>query len=232
MNPVVPCALLCAAMTVALAACSEAPPPKPPAPVQARGTSPQTTAPQGSAPRDSSGAPSAQGGASRAPAPAVYKVSGPDDDPTLIEVAGITMRKPVTWVWTKPAQSMRTLQYAVPATDRNAPAAELIISVFAGNDGGPLEGNLQRWAGFFRQEDGSEAPAERSQLEAGDYTIWRQESRGAYMGMGQAAPRPGYAQLGAIIETGDQRIFLRLVGPQESVESNRAAFDEMLRSVR
>jgi hypothetical protein len=63
--------------------------------------------------------------------------------------------------------------------------------------------------------------------------VAKQESEGSYVGMmGQAAPRPGYAQFGAIIDAGDRRIFIKLVGPKATVESNRAHFDAMLNSVK
>ncbi len=162
-----------------------------------------------------------------------FKVSGAEDDPTTIQVAGLTMSKPVTWVWTTPSQSMRALQYAVPAEGGTAGAAELTFTVFTGTDGGPIASNLDRWAAFFRNEDGSQAPHTRSEMEAGGKKIYRQDSQGSYAGMmGQAAPRPGYAQLGAIIDAGDQRVFIKLVGPTQTVESNRTAFDAMLKSVK
>jgi hypothetical protein len=58
------------------------------------------------------------------------------------------------------------------------------------------------------------------------------ESVGAYMGMGAAAPRPGYMQLGAIVEAPGRNVFMKIVGPQATVESNRAAFEAMLAGMK
>lgn len=216
------------------AACEKAPAPKPPAPPSA----PKATVAEPAAGASAGGDAAAGAGAKTPDGPTpkdvpATKTSGENDDPTKIEIGGLTMDKPVVWVWTRPTQSMRTLQYAVPAVDTNAPAAELTFSMFTGTDGGPLASNLDRWASFFRTEDGSQAPHVRTEFEVNGRKVAKQESEGSYVGMmGQAAPRPGYAQFGAIIDAGDRRIFIKLVGPKATVESNRAQFDAMLKSVR
>jgi hypothetical protein len=52
------------------------------------------------------------------------------------------------------------------------------------------------------------------------------------MGMGAAAPRPGYMQLGAIVQAPGRNVFIKLVGPQATVESNRAAFEAMVAGMK
>jgi hypothetical protein len=160
-----------------------------------------------------------------------FPVSGPDGDQTKIEVGGLTMPKPVTWVWTAPAMQFRALQYAVPAIGANAPAAELVFSVFPAGDGGPVEANLDRWANQFRAGEQA-APSKRSESTVNGMKVWRIESAGDYMGMGAAAPRPGYLQLGAIVQAPGRSVFVKLVGPQATVESNRAAFEAMVAGMR
>jgi hypothetical protein len=160
-----------------------------------------------------------------------YPVSGPEGDQTVIEVGGLRMPKPVTWVWTKPSMQFRALQYAVPANGVNAPAAELVFSVFAGGDGGPIDANLDRWANQFREGDAA-AESVRGETAVAGMRVLRIESVGAYMGMGAAAPRPGYMQLGAIVEAPGRNVFIKLVGPQATVESNRAAFDALIAGMK
>lgn len=161
-----------------------------------------------------------------------YKVSTSQSDPRLIEVGGLVMMKPSSWVWTAPTMQFRALQYSVPAVGTEAPAAELVFSVFVAGDGGPVDANLDRWAGQFRGPDGQAAPAKRSKSTQGEFTISRIESVGSYMGMGQAAPRPDQMQLGAIIEASGRNVFAKLVGSTATVESNRAAFEAMLASMK
>jgi hypothetical protein len=202
-----------------LGGCEKAPAPKGPAPVVAKPADPAAGVPKtqtdvsvrGDLPRDAGG----------------WKVSGPDGDQTTIEVGGLTMPKPVTWVWTQPSMQFRALQYAVPANGVNAPAGELVFSVFKDGDGGPVDANLDRWANQFRAGAGA-AESKRTTQTVNGMKVWRIESVGDYMGMGAPAPRPGQMQLGAIVEAPGRKVFMKLVGPQATVESNRAAFDAMV----
>jgi len=215
-----------------MSGCEKAPAPKGPTPVAAK---PVTAAPGAAttAPVASSNAPAVS--APVAPAAAAgaqtqaggYSVSGPDGDQTKIEVGGLTMPKPVTWVWTAPSMQFRALQYAVPALGVNAPAAELVFSVFPAGDGGPVDANLDRWANQFRSGTAA-AESKRSQSTVNGMQVSRVESMGDYMGMGAAAPRPGYMQLGAIVQAPGRTVFMKVVGPQATVESNRAAFEAMI----
>jgi hypothetical protein len=222
-------ALVAMAVFVFLTACDRGPAPRGPAPVPAAGAS-ATARPADPNAGSNAGAPAA--GASAAASQAgSYRTSGPDGDQSVIAVGGLLMPKPVTWVWTAPSMQFRALQYAVPANGVNSPAAELVFSVFMGTDGGPLDANLDRWAQQFRSGDGA-APAARSQTEVAGLKVWRIESKGDYMGMGAAAPRPGYMQLGAIVQAPGRNVFMKLVGPEATVESNRAAFEAMVAGLR
>lgn len=222
-----------------MSGCEKAPAPKGPTPVT---TKPATAAPAAAAataPVASSNSaavsvpvPPAANAATAAAATQAggYPVSGPDGDQTKIEVGGLTMPKPVTWVWTAPSMQFRALQYAVPALGVNAPAAELVFSVFLAGDGGPVDANLDRWSNQFRAGNAA-AESKRSQSTVNGMQVSRVESVGDYMGMGAAAPRPGYMQLGAIVQAPGRTVFMKVVGPQATVESNRAAFEAMIAGI-
>jgi hypothetical protein len=217
-------ALVAMAVFLVLTACERAPAPKGPEPVR------PSAAPAPAPPAAPAAAPAAapSGGTPLASQQAGgFPVSGPEGDQTVIEVGGLVMPKPITWVWTAPTMQFRALQYAVPAIGVNSPAAELVFSVFAGGEGGPVGANLDRWSNQFREGDGA-AASKRSERQVAGLKVHLIESAGAYMGMGAAAPRPGYMQLGAIVEAPGRNVFMKIVGPQATVESNRAAFEAML----
>ena len=48
------------------------------------------------------------------------------------------------------------------------------------------------------------------------------------MAMGAPAPKANTLQLAAIVQAEGRNVFFRLVGPKETVEANRAAFDAMV----
>lgn len=199
-----------------VAGCEKAPSTRVPAPPQA---APETEAPaaaQASQPKvDASG----------------WVVSGSTDDGRYARCAGLSFEKPVQWVWVKPSMRFRTLQYAVPGKNGQG-AADLIFSVFAAGDGGPIDANIDRWVGQFSGVDGEPPRFERSSGEVAGMRFTQTELEGNYAGMGAAAPRPGWAQLGAIIQAPGRNIFIRLLGPAKTVLSNKGTFEKMIDSAR
>ena len=200
------------------ASCEKAPSARVPAPPQAAAetkTAPAQVA-QASQPKvDSSG----------------WLVSGPTDDGRFARCAGLSFEKPVEWPWVKPSMRFRTLQYSVPGTDGDG-AAELIFSVFAAGDGGPVDANIDRWVGQFSGTDGQPPRSERSSGEVAGMKYSQVELEGSYAGMGAAAPRPGWAQLGVIIQAPGRNVFIRLLGPDKTVLANKDVFEKMLQSTR
>ena len=182
----------------------------------------------GNAPVEATSSPASE----QAPAPEAPKavVSSATDDPSIARCAGLTFTKPVTWGWITPTMQFRTLQYTVPGRD-GAPAADLIFSVFPQNGAGPIDANLDRWTGQFRSAEGVEARSERSTFEVAGAKVSFIELEGSYAGMGAAAPRPGWAQLGVIIQTPGSDVFIRMLGPSDTVLSNVDPFMDMVRSM-
>jgi hypothetical protein len=159
-------------------------------------------------------------------------VSTASSDASKIEIAGLVMPKPPTWTWEAPSMQFRVLQYAVPANAGESGAAELVFSVFAAGDGGPIDANIKRWESQFRTDDGQSASAQVKEITVGVFPIRLVELAGNYQGMGQAAPRPGIMQLAGILQPPGKTIFVRLVGPSATVESARAQFMTMIEGAR
>ena len=163
--------------------------------------------------------------------PQNWRITQPDDDPTKVELGGLHSRKPASWTWQRPSMQFRTLQFTVPGRD-GADAADLVFSLFFDTEGGPTELNVDRWNRQFLDAEGQPTtPVQRQNYEF-EQPVLFVEHRGSYLQMGAAAPRGGYAQLAGVIEAPKRRIFVRLVGPEETVEANRAAFMEMLQTFR
>ena len=157
-----------------------------------------------------------------------WYVSTSEDDPRSAKVGGLELPKPVTWIWQPASMRFRTLQYQVPGQGEGSGAAELIFSVFDGDDGGPTDMNIQRWVNQFTGEDGKPSDPVRSVFEGDGYTANLVETAGSYQGMGAPAPRVGQRQLGAIVELPGRRIFIRITGPDVTVEAARSAFEKMI----
>ena len=185
-------------------------------------------------PKAAATSPAAPSGGATVAAPAdgdSWKVSAADSDPKQAEVGGLVFPKPPAWPWTTPRMRFRTLQYEVPGQGEGSGAAELVFSLFRGTDGGPTDMNIDRWVGQFRNPDGSPAQAKTSVVDIGGLTVNRMEVRGSYQAMGQPAPRPGQMQFGAIVEAPGRRVFVRITGPEATVEAAREDFDRLLEGV-
>ena len=163
--------------------------------------------------------------------PQNWRVTGPDDDPRRVEVGGLHSLKPASWTWQRPTVQFRTLQFTVPGRD-GAEAADLIFSLFVGREGGPLQLNIDRWGNQFLDEEGRGTEPLQDELLEFEMPMTFVEHRGSYLSMGAAAPRSDHAQLAAIVEAPGRRVFIRMTGPEATVEANRAAFMEMLRNLR
>jgi hypothetical protein len=160
------------------------------------------------------------------------RVSGPDDDTTKMEVAGIVAPKPAQWTWQQPTMQFRDLQYAVPAPGASAGSAELIVSVFLEGDGGPTETNIDRWVGQFRTAEGGRVESNRQERTIDGMRVILLDLAGTYQGMGGTGPRPDFRQLSAIVEAQGRRIFIRLLGPTATVEANVAQWNALIEGLR
>lgn len=216
-----------------LAACGEAPAPKPPAPIVPAAPSVDAQAGAGSA-KPSIPA-SAQAPAASTPAAAAnagvdtskWRTSTSADDATALEVAGFRAPKPAAWVWTKPSMQFRTLQYAIPGEGDSTLGGELIVSVFVAGDGGPIDANIVRWKNQFRAGDAPPEPV-LSSKEVGPLKVQFVELAGDFMAMGAPAPKKDFLQIAAIVQAEGRNVFFRLVGPKATIEANREAFMKMI----
>ena len=168
---------------------------------------------------------------SQEPAPS-WPVSTATDDPRIASVGGMAFPKPATWTWQPVSMRFRTLQYQVPGKVSGDGAAELVFSLFLGGDGGPTDMNIDRWAGQFRTSDGEASTPIMGEVVGEGFTAQTVETVGSYQAMGAPAPRAGQRQLGAIVEAPGRRVFIRLVGPDSTVEAVREEFAQMLANAK
>jgi len=207
-------------LSASIAACDQSPQPTPPAPIR-------PAAAPAAAPANTANATATPAPAESAADPSKWRTSTSADDPAVVEVAGLRAPKPTSWVWTKPSMQFRTLQYAVAGEVDSTKAAELVISVFVAGDGGPLDANIARWKGQFRQGDAAPEP-KVSDKEVGPLKVKFVELEGDYMAMGAAAAKREFAQIGAIVQAPGRNVFFRLIGPKDTVEASRADFMKMI----
>jgi hypothetical protein len=168
--------------------------------------------------------------ASRPAAPAPKTVSG----------IVFTPAADSTWTEQAPASRMRAAQYQVPKVEGDAEDAEVVVFYFGGG-GGSVEDNLNRWYSQWQQPDGKPskdaAKLEKKELEGSKFTAHLVELAGTYVaetrpGSGERVNKPGFKMLGAIIETSSGSFFVKLTGPEKTVEAQREAFTKFVESFK
>ena len=116
-----------------------------------------------------------------------------------------------------------------PAGD---PEASCYLSFLGGSAGG-LVANVNRWRKQFGVEpldDAAVAALPTLPLLGRDATLV--EVEGTFAGMGEGAPRPGFALLGLLVSESGGSLFLKFTGPAPLVALERERFLAFARSLR
>jgi hypothetical protein len=151
--------------------------------------------------------------------------------PATFKVSEFTFQRPAKWQWVENASPMRKAQLAVPGEDKKDPA-EVVFFHFGPSNGGGVQANVERWYGQFegpREKIG--AKSEEAKIGKTKVTFVR--AAGTYMsGMpgGTRTPKADYALRGAIIESAEGDVFVKMTGPEVLVKSSEDDFRKMIES--
>jgi hypothetical protein len=174
--------------------------------------------------------PHAPSGASNAPAPGGADLSKP------AIAGGLTWNDSAPLARRAPKSSMRAAEYGLAGDDK----LELTVFYFGPDQGGTVDANITRWLGQITQPDGSDTAkkAKRGTRKVGDIEVSTLEVAGTYSGgmmmPGAPAqePTPDSMMIAAIANGPSGPVFFKMTGPKTAVEHARAAFDQMIESLR
>lgn len=155
----------------------------------------------------------------RAEAPAAFKVSE------------FTFTRPTKWEWMETTSAMRKAQLKV-VDAKSKDSADVIFFHFGQGDGGGTKANVERWFGQFK-EPRDQIKAKSEEVTVGKHKVTYVEGEGTYMsGMpgGAQTPMSGYALAGAIIESAQGSVFVRMSGPKDLVKASIPEFKKMVES--
>ena len=136
------------------------------------------------------------------------------------------------WIRQQVTSSMRAGQLTYDHASEDLKDVELVIYYFGQGQGGGIDANIQRWIGQFQGTP--EKKIEKKTL--GDREVTFLKASGTYMESsggpisGNKTERPGYTMLAAILPSEKGAVFLKLTGPDKSVEAMKDAFNEFAAS--
>lgn len=155
-------------------------------------------------------------------------------DPASFTVGAFTFKRPSTWSWVPVSSSMRKAQLRVanPA-DPGGPAADIIFFHFGAGQGGTVDSNISRWLGQFGDDKDKLKPIiETAEVKGTKITRVRVASGTFSSGMpgGPTTPMTNYGMYGAIIESPQGDVYVKLTGPADLVNAATPNFEAMIQS--
>jgi hypothetical protein len=99
---------------------------------------------------------------------------------------------------------------------------------FGAGQGGSVAENVARW---FAQFPGNEDKRKTETVQAGSVKITYATTEGTFssgMPGGPTTPMTGYALCGAIVESPEGSVFIKMTGPASVVKSSTEAFKKMI----
>jgi hypothetical protein len=131
---------------------------------------------------------------------------------------------------------MRKAQYKIEAVKGDEAPTEMAVFALPGAAGG-VEANVERWQSQFKDDAGNSPKAKVSKVKGQNTEVTLVEIAGhwyppAFPGQPRQADVAGARFLGAIVLTGETGFYIRLVGPEKTVESARADYNKLVSSIK
>ncbi len=140
---------------------------------------------------------------------------------------------PDSWVKEPPSNAMRMLQATIPG---DAGEGQLAVFYFGPGGGGGVEQNIERWLGQVQPADDSQPV--RDTFDANGLTIHTVEAKGTItpsrmtMTAETPEPQPHSMLLGAVVEGPGGPWFIKLTGPEATLEAQHDAYVDMLKNLK
>lgn len=151
--------------------------------------------------------------------------------PATFKVSEFTFTRPVQWEWVETTLPMRQAQLKV--TDpKTKESAEVVFFYFGPGSGGGTKANVDRWLGQF-QEPKEKINSKVEEVTVANKQVTYVQAEGTYMsGMpgGPKTAQPNSMLLGAIIESDQGNVFVRMTGPKTLVKNSNAEFKKLVES--
>ena len=141
-----------------------------------------------------------------------------------VELAGLRWTIPQGWRAVEPANPMRAAELQVESP------LGVSVATFS-TAGGDVRSNLTRWGRQMIDAVGDPIRPRADVRDIAGLKVHVVEMNGTYLDgppMGAKTERPYYTLRGAIIENGDQLVFVKMWGPEQAMSLSSGAWDRMI----
>ena len=154
------------------------------------------------------------------------------------DIAGeLRYKVPAGWATEKPTSDMRFAQYKLPKAEGDGEDALLVVYYFGQGQGGPAQANIDRWINQIHQPDGrpSKEKAKTDSMTINGLSVNTVDVTGNYSGgmSPDSAPADNksiYRLRAAVIDTPKGSYFVKLTGPEKTIDHWDQAYTEYLKS--
>jgi hypothetical protein len=155
-------------------------------------------------------------------------------DASTFTAGDFSFAVPAAWLSITPTSTMRKAELTVPGPEGTGQAGEALVTVFhfGPGQGGTVQSNVDRWFGQFDGDNVSKGAATAKET-IGTVSVTFVRARGTFQsGLpgSPTTPIEGQALLGAILESPNGDVYLKMTGPRPTVEKAEPAFIEMIRA--
>ncbi len=144
---------------------------------------------------------------------------------------------PEGWTVEKPTSDMRAAQYKLPKAVGDSEDALLVLYYFGQGQGGPAQANIDRWINQMKQPDGrpSKERAKTGTLTVNRLQVNTVDVLGNYSGGMSPDSAPAdqnsiFRLRAAVIDTPKGSYFVKLTGPEKTVNHWDQAYTDYLKS--
>jgi len=149
--------------------------------------------------------------------------------PSSFKVGEFSFARPTDWQWVETTSTMRKAQLKVVGADKKE-NAEVVFFYFGEGGGGGTQANIDRWLAQF-EEPKDKLNSKVEQVTVGQRKVSYVQAQGTYLsGMpgGAKTPQPNTMLMGAILESDQGNVFIRLTGPLSLAKTSQPAFRKMV----
>ncbi len=154
------------------------------------------------------------------------------DAPATFKVSEFTFTRPDSWSWVETTSAMRKAQLKVTGADKST--AEVVFFFFGAGGAGGTQANIDRWLSQF-QEPREKLNSKTEQIKAGGRNATLVQAEGTYLsGMpgGAKTAQANAMLLGAILESDEGNVFVRMTGPAKLVKESQPQFRKLIETAK
>jgi hypothetical protein len=149
--------------------------------------------------------------------------------PATFKVGEFTFSRPGSWDWVETTSPMRKAQMKISDQEKKE-SAEVVFFFFGEGNGGGVQANVDRWLGQF-EEPKDKIQAKVEKVGVGKRQVTYVQAEGTYLsGMpgGTKTPQPNSMLLGAILESEQGAVFIKLTGPAKLAAGSKEDLRKMV----